>query len=338
MKYLFPKISGFIRDDHSLYIDVKNMQGKSQSILIDCGNNHTLSVKDLIRLKTVLISHTHMDHLIGFDNIIRMNLREDKRIRLMGPSPISQIIHHRLQGYTWNLIQNSPFEIEVWDISARTIKKYLFKCCDGFRKKYYLSKTSAENPIFKNDLFSCSHIRLNHGIPVIGYSLKESDCVRIDKKKLKQYGLSGGQWIKKLKTKDFDSSDIYKTDNKTYSFKELHEKLIIYQNGYKISYITDTILNDRLKEKIVGFVKNSDELYCETTFLNKDLDLAQEYYHLTAKQTGQIAKQAKVKQLYPIHFSLRYHTPKTLLKEVQTEFPDAKLPDFSKKCLLAKKI
>ncbi len=338
MNYLFPKLVGFFRDDHSIYVDVKNVPGKHQSILVDCGNNHTLSIKEFVRLNTVLISHAHIDHLIGFDNILRMNLREEKRIRVIGPEPMSTIIHHRLQGYMWNLIYDSKFEIEVWDISQRLVKKYLFRCCEGFSKRHFIEKVPLENPIIATDQYEIRHIRLNHDIPSIGYSLKENDRYRVRKKRLRELGLPEGQWIKKLKNKSFSTDDTMDVLGSRVSMSSLYKQLIVHEPGFKISYISDTILDETLKDKILDFVKKSDQLYCEATFLHEDLHLAKQYYHLTAKQTGWIAKTAKVKQLFLIHLSLRYPNPFMLLKEAQDEFSNTQFPIFSETCLVQRKI
>ena len=338
MKYLFPKPVGFIRDDHSVYVDIKNVPGKYRSILIDCGNNHTLTTKDFINIGTVFVSHAHIDHLIGFDNILRMNLREDKTITFIGPAPISSIIMHKLQGYMWNLIYDSKFQVEVWDISPRTIKKYLFKCKEGFSKKHFIGSMKNVNPIINNEFYSCSIIRLDHDIPTIGYLLKEHDRVKIDKKKLRELGFSKGQWLKNLKTKNFAKDDTITQDSQTFSLKQLYKDLIIREQGYKICYVTDTILNDKLEKKIVRFANESDEFYCESTFMHDQLDLAKKYFHLTAKQTGQLAKKAKVKKLYLIHFSLRYANPNHILNEAKKEFPQTFFPCFSETCHITRKI
>ncbi|MDX9702765.1 MAG: hypothetical protein RBU23_06960 [Candidatus Auribacterota bacterium] len=338
MNFLFPKPVGFFRDDHSIYVDVKNVQGKAQSILIDCGNNHTVSMKEFLRIGTLLVSHAHIDHLIGFDNILRMNLRENKRIRIIGPDSMANVIHHRLQGYMWNLIYDSQLEIEVWEISARLIKKYLFLCREGFSKKHFMEKIPAQNPVIKTDHYEIRYIRLNHDITSIGYSITEHDRFRIRKKCLREMGLPEGQWLKQLKNKTFSPNDTMQVNDTNIPMQSIYKNLIIHEPGFKLSYITDTILNNSLKKKITEFVKNSDQLYCEATFLHKDIKLARQYYHLTAKQTALIAKEADVKNLFLIHLSLRYSNPFLLLKEAQSVFPNTQFPVFSDSCMVKRKI
>lgn len=339
MEFFTPKVVGFFSDDHSLYLDIKNMPGKYRSILIDCGNNHTLSVREFIRISTVLISHAHIDHFIGFDNIIRMNLREDKRILVVGPHPMSTIMHHRLQGYIWNLIYDSKFEIEVWDIHPRSIKKYLFKCCEGFSKKHYLGSCPGTELLFENDYYTCKYIRLNHGITSIGYSITERTKVNVDKVELKKLNLSGGQWLQKLKDKRFSDLGTITTDDGTqFSAEQLYNLLIRHEPGQKISYITDTIVTEELQKKIVRFVNNSDYLYCESSFLERDIELAQKYYHLTAHQAGLLAKLSESKKLYLIHLSQRYNNPDELLQEAQKIFAASEFPHFRNQCRLQKKL
>ena len=64
--------------------------------------------------------------------------------------------------------------------------------------------------------------------------------------------------------------------------------------------------NESNIEKIVELVKNSDHLFIEASFLEKDRDIAEKKCHLTARQAGLIAGKARVKQLTPFHFSPRY--------------------------------
>jgi ribonuclease Z len=55
-------------------------------------------------------------------------------------------------------------------------------------------------------------------------------------------------------------------------------------------------------------VRDSDTLYCEAYFLEKDRDRALERFHLTAKTAGRIAKEGKVKNFVAMHFSPKYRS------------------------------
>jgi ribonuclease Z len=66
-------------------------------------------------------------------------------------------------------------------------------------------------------------------------------------------------------------------------------------------------------------------LYHEATFMNDMLDRAEETFHTTALQAGEIALKAKVKKLLLGHFSARYRDLNPLLEEAKTLFEDTLL-------------
>src|SRR3989449_3520645 len=53
------------------------------------------------------VSHTHMDHFIGFDRLLRIALGRGKTLRLYGPPGLIANIEGKLRGYTWNLDRKS---------------------------------------------------------------------------------------------------------------------------------------------------------------------------------------------------------------------------------------
>ena len=73
-------------------------------------------------------------------------------------------------------------------------------------------------------------------------------------------------------------------------------------------------MHDENIKKIIEFVRDSDAFYCEAYFMDKDKDRALQRFHLTAKITGRIAREAGVKNLVVMHFSPKYRN--------QTESPE----------------
>ena len=72
-----------------------------------------------------------------------------------------------------------------------------------------------------------------------------------------------------------------------------------------------------------------DLLFHEATFAQSELARAKETFHTTARQAGEIAKKAEVKQLMIGHFSARYEDENELLQEASEIFS---------KCILAKEL
>ena len=53
----------------------------------------------------LFFSHLHMDHIGGFDTFFRCTFnRTAKENHIGGPPQTSTILHHRFQGFLWNLL------------------------------------------------------------------------------------------------------------------------------------------------------------------------------------------------------------------------------------------
>ncbi len=89
------------------------------------------------------------------------------------------------------------------------------------------------------------------------------------------------------------------------------------------AYVTDT----RYKADIVPLITAVDLLYHEATFTEEHKERAKKTFHCTAKQAGNIAKQANVGKLLLGHYSVRYKSLDPLLDEAKTEFENAILSE-----------
>ena len=108
--------------------------------------------------------------------------------------------------------------------------------------------------------------------------------------------------------------------DKRLNLSELKEITTITK-GQKISYVMDISPADENIEKIIPFVRDSDILFCEAYFLEKDKGRAYERHHITAALAGRIAREAKVGNLEIMHFSPKYrHCADELYLEAMKEF------------------
>jgi len=179
----------------------------------------------------------------------------------------------------------------------------------NFQKKYNIIVEETNGGKFcETDDFYIESERMSHGIPTNAYSFIIKDKLRLDKKKIEKSKLPFGPLLKELK----EGKDI------TYSGKKYKSKDFVYgEKGKKISVVFDTLIN----EKIVPFVKNSDILICESSFSSENSEEAKEHLHLTAKQSGDIAKKSKSEKLILTHISQRYEKNiKGLLNDAKSVF------------------
>ena len=98
------------------------------------------------------------------------------------------------------------------------------------------------------------------------------------------------------------------------------EKITRISPGQKIVYITDVIGSPENREKIIGLARGADQLYIEAAFMDKDSETAKQKYHLTAREAGELAGEAGVKNFTIFHFSPRYAH---MAQEIQDEAMEA---------------
>ena len=179
-----------------------------------------------------------------------------------------------------------------------------------FQGKFNIEVKEVENKFFENEDFYLEAKKMTHGIPCNAYTFVEKTKIRIDKKKLEKTKIKGSI-LQKLK----NGKDIV-FDGKKYLAKNLTYK----EEGKKISFVFDTSFN----KEIIPFVKNSDLLVCESTFGEELEKKAEEYNHLTSKQTAEIAKKSNSKKLILTHISQRYSkNPEQILKTAKKFFKNS---------------
>ena len=89
------------------------------------------------------------------------------------------------------------------------------------------------------------------------------------------------------------------------------------------AYCSDTRYIPTLHERLKGV----STLYHESTYGEDNLLLAEKYFHSTARQAAQVARDAGVGQLLLGHYSSRYDDEQVLLQEAQEVFPHSALTD-----------
>src|SRR5207244_2030381 len=92
---------------------------------VDLGRIDRTPAPVLLPIEAVFVSHTHMDHFMGFDQLLRIFLARDTTLRLYGPAGLADCVEGKLAGYTWNLTDEYAFTIEVTDIGERQMTGWL---------------------------------------------------------------------------------------------------------------------------------------------------------------------------------------------------------------------
>lgn len=310
-------------EDPGIVIEIPELR---DYILFDIGNIYKLDRELIKKINKIFVSHTHMDHFIGFDFLLRNKLGRPQIVEMFGIDPLAYNVYSKLQGYTWNLVELEPQIIfRVKNLNQNFFDYYEFDIKKKFAKDYIKSEDINNNTIYENEYYRVRYAVLDHKIQVMGYSFEYKDRLFLKKEKVETLPLKGkeiGEFKKWLENNE-NQGKTYKIGNTEYSYEFLKQNYSYTQKGIKISYITDVIYNKKNKEKIINLVKDSDYLYCEAVFLERDKEQASKVYHLTTTQTAEIANLANVKDLIVFHFSRRYGKNKDIvLDEIRKYFPN----------------
>lgn len=149
---------------------------------------------------------------------------------------------------------------------------------------------------------------LDHGIENIGWRITEPDSIKFHKEGLKMLGIDGPNVRKIEKEGKLLIDDRW----------VLLEEVSHVRAGDAFAYVVDT----RPCQTAIDLARGAKVLICESTYLDEDRAMADEYRHMTAKQAAEIALEAGVKTLILTHFSARYRDPEVLGEEARQIFPN----------------
>ena len=303
--------------------------------MFDLGELSNLSARELLKVSHVFVTHTHMDHFIGFDSLLRLLLGRDKEIHFFGPSTFIQKVEAKLSAYTWNLIENyeNNLSITVTEIHSERALKQRYESRNRFRASAEPRDLAFSGNLLSEQSFSIDAALLDHKVDCIGLTLKENYSVNIIKEGLKELGLPVGPWLGEFKRAIYEGcnpDDPFRVfwkrrgeeaQERYFRLGELKERIARISPGQKITYITDIIGSPENIARAVDLASQSQHLFIEAAFLDKERNMARKKYHLTAREAGLIGARAGVKELTLFHFSPRYFgREKELYKEAMAAF------------------
>ncbi len=270
----------------------------------------------LFDLGHIFISHTHMDHFIGFDHLLRLMLGRDKQIALFGPPGLIASVNGKLAAYTWNLTDNFKYKLKlaVTDIHSDTLVTQQFDCQHRFQPITAPARQPFSGIVHAEPGYQVHAVALDHGAASMAYNLCERFHINIRPESLARYHLTPGPWLQPFKEALYqapaaDPSICIPTaaGPRKVSAWTLARQIARITPGQKICYIADAGYTPENIPKMVQLAKGADQLFIEAAFADQHRSIAAQKYHLTARQAGAIAARAQAKQLTLFHFSPRYH-------------------------------
>jgi ribonuclease Z len=302
--------------DPGVYVDFRF---EKRALLFDLGDNSPLPPRKLLRLSHVFVSHTHMDHFIGFDRLVRICVGRQAALALFGPPGFIDRVEHRLASYTWDRVDRYEQALVVTatevDGEGRTASAR-FDTRRGFVREPLPDGRAPEGILVDEEQFRVRCALLDHRTPCLGFAIEEKTHVNIWKNRLVEMGLKTGPWLAELKRAALEGPREDEPIRAWWREAEgLHESFLPYGElkdvlqfvpGQKLCYVTDVVFHDANFARIVELARGADVLFIETVFLDEDVVHASEKQHLTARQAGTIARAAGARNVVPFHFSPRY--------------------------------
>lgn len=313
--------------DPVLYVD---FQFRRRALLFDLGEIGALPARQVLRVTDVFVSHTHMDHFIGFDTLLRLMVGRAKHLRLYGPAGFLDRVAHRVLGYTWNLVQNFPVELVIDAAELRMdglLYRAQFRSARHFQREDQDPVVAPGGVLRDEDEFRVRAVPLDHnGIVSLGFALEEKAHLNVWKNRLDALGLPTGPWLSELKrrVRRGDPDDTAFTirwrdrdgeHERVETLGMLRREVLCEVPGQTIAFVVDAAFHEANRRAITELVRYADQFYVEAPFLNEAVTRAAATGHLTAGQAGRLAREAGVKRVIPFHFSSRHAGQEALIEE-----------------------
>jgi len=320
---LHPSLVNGRTGDPALYIETLF---ERRAILVDLGDIAPLAPRKVQRLEHVFITHTHIDHFIGFDRLLRLLVGRDKTVRLYGPAGFIEQVEHKLHAYRWNLVDRFVCDLVFLATevdAARTTRTARFRLKTGFTVEDLGAGRCTDGVLYREPTFSVSTAVLEHRTPCLAFAIAEAEHVNVWKNRLDELGLPLGPWLRELKravVERWPDDAPIKAGGRELPLGALSGAVTVTP-GQKIAYVTDVADTPANRAAIVALARKADLMFIEAAFAQADAALAAERAHLTTRAAGEIGRAAQVRRLEPFHFSPRYAgQDQRMLDEVAAAF------------------
>ena len=266
------------------------VQHDEYRFLIDCGEGTQRQILQsglgFKRLTRILITHGHLDHILGLGGLMSTFLRWEaiEELEIFGGKAALERIHDLLYGVVLRGAQ-PPMPLRLTEVKPGVI--------------------------FDAANFSVTAFPVTHrGPDCLGFLFEGKSRRPFLAEQADALGIPNGPQRRDLVA----GQEVSLADGRVIRPEQVLGPL---ERGTRLVMVGDAGRTDDLLE----VCREADGLVIESTYLDAEADLARQFSHLTARQAAELAVKAGVKKLILTHISRRYRE-KDVLAEAQSVFPN----------------
>src|SRR5437867_1767697 len=218
-----------------------SLRWQGRALLVDLGRIDRTPAATLLPIEAVFVSHTHMDHFMGFDQLLRLFLARDATLRLYGPAGLADCVAGKLAGYTWNLTDEYAFRLEVTEIAPDILTSWQFLAKRRFAREPLGAPRPFTGVVLSDPAFTVEAAPLDHKIVSMAYAVTERTHLNVRADALVASGLRPGPWLNRLKQAvragAGDDAPIEVAPGDTRRLGALREPLLTITRGQKVAYV-----------------------------------------------------------------------------------------------------